>query len=70
MKKQITYFLLSFITILLSTPLGYKAINAVYRNRNLSGEYITILNGFIHSFMLIGLLLFIMGLVEVLLDKK
>lgn len=70
MKKQIIYFLLSFITILLSTPLGYKAINTVYRNRNLSGEYITILNGFIYSFMLIGLLLFIMGLVEVLLNKK
>lgn len=70
MKKQIIYLMLSLITILLSTPLGYKAINTVYRNRNLSGEYITILNGFIHSFMLIGVLLFIMGLVEVLSNKK
>jgi hypothetical protein len=70
MKKQIICFLLSFITILLSTPLSYKVINTMYRNRNLSGEYITILNGFIHSFMLIGLLLFIMGLVEVLSNKK
>jgi hypothetical protein len=70
MKKQIICFLLSFIIILLSTPLGYKVINTMYRNRNLSGEYITILNGFIHSFMLIGILLFIMGLVEVLSNKK
>ena len=64
MKKQIIYFLLAFIIILISTPLGYKTVNIVYYNRNLSGEYITILNGFIHSFMLIGVLIFIRGLME------
>lgn len=70
MKKQITYFLLSFIIILLSTPLGYKAVDIVYSNKNLSGEYLTILNGFIHSFVLIGILVFIMGLVNVITNRK
>lgn len=66
--NYVHYF--AFIIILLSTPLGYKSIDIVYRNRNLSGEYITILNGFIHSFMLIGILVFIIGLVKMLSSKK
>ncbi|MCR2044052.1 hypothetical protein [Anaerosalibacter massiliensis] len=69
MKKQMKYFLLSFIIILLSTPLGYAAINIVYNNRNLTGEYTPILNGFIHSFMLIGVLIFCIGLIEVLINR-
>ena len=70
MKKEIKYFLLSFIIILLSTPLGYGVIDVVYGNRNLSGEYLTILNGFVYSFMLIGILVFIIGLVNMLSNKK
>ncbi|MFD3157289.1 hypothetical protein ACFIJ5_10575 [Haloimpatiens sp. FM7330] len=70
MKKQIKYFLISFIIIFLSAPLGYKTINIIYRNKNLSGEYITILNGFIHSFMLIGILIFVIGVVNVLVGKN
>lgn len=70
MKKEIKYFLLSFIIILLSTPLGYGVIDVVYGNRNLSAEYLTILNGFIYSFMLIGTLVFIIGLVNMLSNKK
>lgn len=70
MKKQIKYFLLAFIIIFLSTPLGYKTLNVVYYNKNLTGEYVPMLNGYIHSFMLIGILIFSMGLINVLLDKE
>lgn len=50
MIKEIKYFILSFI-ILLSTPLGYRSIRIVYSNRNLTGEYVSILNGFIHLYV-------------------
>jgi hypothetical protein len=70
MKKQIKYFLIAFIIILLSTPLGYRAVNLVYYNKNLVGEYVPILNGFIHSFMLIGILVFIIGLIDILANKN
>jgi hypothetical protein len=70
MKKQIIYFILAFIIILLSTPLAYKTISIVYANRNLTGEYVPILNGFIHSFMLIGILVFIIGFISVLINKN
>lgn len=64
MKKQIIYYVLAFIAILFSSPFGYKTLTLIYRNRKLAGEFTLLLNGFIHSFMLIGLLLFILGLLE------
>jgi len=70
LKKQIKYFLLAFIIILLSTPLGYGLMNLVYYNKNLTGELIPILNGFIYSFMLIGILVFIIGLISLLINKN
>jgi hypothetical protein len=70
MKKQIIYFILALIIILLSTPLGYATISIVYNNRNLTGEFVPLLNGFIHSFMLIGILIFIMGLVNLLKNRN
>lgn len=70
MRKQVKYFLIGLFIILISTPLGYKAVSIVYFNRNLTGEYVPILNGFIHSFMLIGTLIFSMGLVNLLKDKN
>ncbi|MDF2066653.1 glycosyl transferase [Bacillus sp. Cr_A10] len=69
MKKQVWYFILGLIVIILSTPLGYFSINVVYSNENLTGEYVSILNGFIHSFMLIGTLIFSVGLLNILRDK-
>lgn len=69
MKKQVWYFILGLIVIILSTPLGYFSINVVYSNENLTGEYVPILNGFIHSFMLIGTLIFSVGLLNILRDK-
>ncbi|ALC85285.1 glycosyl transferase [Bacillus sp. FJAT-22090] len=69
MKKQVWYFILGLIVIILSTPLGYSSINVVYSNENLTGEYVPILNGFIHSFMLIGTLIFSVGLLNILRDK-
>ncbi|WP_411683015.1 hypothetical protein [Clostridium thailandense] len=70
MGKQVKYFLIGLFIILISTPLGYKAVNIVYFNRNLTGEYVPILNGFIHSFMLIGILVFIMGFIDMQSNRK
>lgn len=70
MKKQMKYFLLAFIIILLSTPLGYRTIKIVYYNKNLSGEFVSILNGFIHSYMLIGILVFCLGVIDIFANKN
>ena len=70
MKNQTKYFLIGIIILLLSTPLGYFIVNTIYANQNLSSEYNVILNGFIHSFMLVGILVFCMGLVNVFIEKK
>lgn len=60
------YFILGILLILISSPLGYISINILYINTNLTGEFQPLLNGFIHSFMIIGVLIFILGLI----DKK
>jgi hypothetical protein len=70
MGKQVKYFLIGLFIILISTPLGYKAVSIVYFNRNLTGEYVPILNGFIHSFMLIGILIFFMGVIDMHSNRK
>lgn len=70
MFRQWIYPVVASIIIMLSTPLGRIVVNKVYYNENLSGAYITILNGFIHSFMLIGILIFIMGLVDAVINNK
>lgn len=70
MKNQIKYFLLAFIIILISTPLGYSMVNILYYNKNLTSEFVPVLNGFIHSFMLIGTLIFSIGLIEVISNKN
>lgn len=70
MFKQLKYLMVASIMIILSTPLGRIAVNTVYYNKNLASEYITILNGFIHSFMLIGILIFILGLVDTIINSK
>ncbi|MGE7921277.1 glycosyl transferase [Viridibacillus sp. NPDC093762] len=69
MKNQVWHFILGLIVIILSTPLGYFSIKVVYSNENLTGEYVPILNGFIHSFMLVGTLIFSVGLLNILRDK-
>lgn len=69
MKNQIKYFLIGIITLLLSTPLGCFVVNTIYASKNLASEYNVMLNGFIHSFMLIGILVFIIGLVSMFIEK-
>lgn len=67
MKKESIYFLLSYITIFISTPLGYKVLTIVYSHKNLSAEeFFILLIGFIGSFVLIGILFFIRGVIEIL----
>ncbi|WP_419724790.1 hypothetical protein [Terrisporobacter petrolearius] len=70
MKNQIKYFLLGIILILFSSPLGYTMLNIIYANKNLVGEFNGLLNGFIHSFMLIGGLIFTIGLANMFIEKK
>lgn len=69
-KPAITYFTLGIFIILISTPLGYKLVGIVYENRNLTGEYVPILNGFIYSLMLVGILVFSIGLVAFIKNEK
>ncbi|TRZ39826.1 glycosyl transferase [Niallia circulans] len=60
MKKQ---FVIGIILILLSTPLGYMSLNLLYANQNLgAGELKPILNGFIYSYMISGILIFSLGI--------
>ena len=70
MKKQIKYYLLSIILILLSPRLGHTSLKILFFNQNLTGSYDLLLNGFIHSFMLIGTLIFGLGLVDLFINKK
>lgn len=70
MKSQLKYFLSGIIIILFSSPIGYFMINTLYANKNLSGEYTTLLSGFIHSIMTIGVLVFSTGLINVFIEKK
>lgn len=70
MKNQIKYFLSGIIIILFSSPLGYTMLSIIYANKNLVGEFNGLLNGFIHSFMLIGVLIFTIGLANMFIEKK
>jgi L-lactate permease len=69
MKNSVWCFIIGLIVILISTPLAYKLVDVIYFNKNLSGEYISILNGFIYSIMLIGFLIFSVGLLNKLKEK-
>ncbi|MGG0738861.1 hypothetical protein [Niallia taxi] len=62
MKKQ---FVIGIMLIVLSTPLGYMSLNLLYANQNLSeGEFKLMLNGFIYSYMISGILIFILGILN------
>lgn len=69
-KRAKTYFILGILIILVSSPLGYSLVNIVYANVNLTGEFEPILNGFIHSLMLIGILVFSIGVITLKRDRK
>lgn len=70
MKKPVLFFIFGLIVILLSTPLAYISVNVMFHNNNLTGEYVPIINGFIHSFMLFGTLVFSIGFFWILKDKN
>lgn len=69
-KQAVTYFISGISVILISTPLGYSLVKIVYRNKNLAGEYVPILNGFIYSLMLVGVLIFSIGIVNFIKNKN
>ena len=66
MKGQIKYFLSGIVIIILSTPLATFSIKILYFDKNLVDEFVPMLNGFIHSYMLIGALIFSIGAVNLL----
>ncbi|WP_044040115.1 hypothetical protein [Clostridium bornimense] len=70
MKNQVKYYLVGIIIILFSSPLGYGTLNIIFGRKNLAGEFNLLLNGFIHSYMLIGLLIFSIGLINTFIEKK
>lgn len=70
MKDQIKYYLVGIIILILSSPLGYITLNIIYANKNLTGEFESLLNGFIHSYMLIGVLVFSIGLINLFKETK
>lgn len=70
MKDQIKYYLVGIIILILSSPLGYITLNIIYTNKNLTGEFESLLNGFIHSYMLIGVLVFSIGLINLFKETK
>ena len=70
MKNQIKYYLTGIIILILSSPLAYTTLNIIYENKNLSGEFEPLLNGFIHSYMLIGVLVFSIGLINLFVENK
>ena len=70
MKNQIKYYLIGIIILILSSPLGYTTLNIIYANRNLTGEFEALLNGFIHSYMLIGVLVFSIGLINLFVEHN
>lgn len=64
MEGENKYFLTSIVLIILSTPLARLSISIFYSNQNLASEYLTMLKGFIDSYKLLGVLIFILGLVK------
>ncbi|MEK4521466.1 glycosyl transferase [Psychrobacillus sp. FSL W7-1457] len=68
-KQAVTYFILGISVILISTPLGYSLVKIVYRNKSLAEEYVPILNGFIYSLMLVGILVFSIGVITFIKNK-
>ncbi|WP_404450364.1 glycosyl transferase [Sutcliffiella horikoshii] len=69
-KQAMVFFILGIVILVVSSPLGYSLVNIVYRNQNLTGEFVPLLNGFIHSLMLIGVLVFSIGVVTLLKEKN
>lgn len=69
-KDQFKYFLLGFVLIFFSSPLGLTTLNIIYINRNLTSEFTVLLNGFINSYVVIGIMLCLLGLVKMLIKNK
>ncbi|MED4402043.1 glycosyl transferase [Metabacillus fastidiosus] len=69
MKKQAVYLILGIIIILVSTPLASKLVDIFYRDIGAMDEYLTVLNGFIYSLVLVGFLIFTIGIVSFIKNK-
>lgn len=70
MKKYYLHYIIGIMVIFFSTPLGYLSINALAGIQgNLAIEFVPLLNGFIASYLIIGMLIFIIGLVNKVKEK-
>jgi hypothetical protein len=71
MKKQAVYLISGIIIILASTPLAHKLVDVfrTYQDVMVIEDYITVLNGFIHSLLLVGFLIFTIGMVSFIKNK-
>ena len=63
-------FVLGVIIIQFSASLGYATLKFVYMNKNLASEFPLLLNGYMYSYMLIGFLIFSIGIFDWILEKK
>ncbi len=70
MVKRIFLFVLGIIIIQFSASLGYLTLNFVYMNKNLTSEFPLLLNGYMYSYMLIGFLIFAIGILDWILEKR
>ena len=70
MVKRIFLFVLGIIIIQFSASLGYLTLNFVYMNKNLTSEFPLLLNRYMYSYMLIGFLIFAIGILDWILEKR
>lgn len=60
--KRILLISIGMILILFSSPLGRFTITTIYFHTNLASEYETLLRGSINSYIIVGVLFYILGL--------
>ncbi|MBC5998301.1 glycosyl transferase [Romboutsia ilealis] len=64
MSNKKIFFVLGFILVLLSVPLGRFTLNLFYGNQNLTSEFGYMLQGFINSYIASGILIYGLGYVK------
>lgn len=68
--KYMKYYICSFVLILFSTPLALKTIDIIFYNKNLTGMFDILLKGTVTGYLLIGIMIYILGLAKFLIDNK
>lgn len=66
MKRSTIWFVVSFVFLIFSAPLGNFLFNIFFYNTDLTGIYHTMLNCTLFSCFLIGILMFIIGITKMI----